>query len=266
MSARAAGAAEELVVERRGRVLELTINRPDRRNALTPSLIGALTGALTAGAADPEVRAVLLTGQGRKAFCAGFDLGHFDDAGAAPGGERDLVDGLATTLRAQPLPVIAAVNGAAVGAGCDLAIACDLRIGHPGTRFGMPTAKLGFLYGTRGIERLLHTVGLPLAKEMLLTGSLLPAPRALQCGLLSAVVPEEDLLSVARDEADVIAENAPLSMSASKRIVDVLATAALTEQDHAEIVALQDQVWRSQDVVEGQRAHRERRPPIFTGR
>lgn len=267
MSASTTGAAaDELFVERRGRVLELTINRPERRNALSPTLIGALSGALTAGAVAPEVRAVLLTGQGDRAFCAGFDLDHFDDDGAVMGAERDLVDDLATMLRAQPLPVIAAVNGAAVGAGLDLALACDLRIGQPGTRFGMPTAKLGFLYGVRGIERLLETVGLPLAKEMLLTGSLLPAPRALQAGLLSAVVAEEDLLSVARDQADVIADNAPLSVSASKRIVDVLATAALTKENQAEIVALQNEVWRSQDAAEGARAHRERRSPIFTGR
>lgn len=251
---------------RRGRVLELTLNRPERRNALSPTLIGALSGVLTAAAADPEVRAILLTGRGGKAFCAGFDLGQFDDAGAEPGGERDLVDHLSTMLREQSLPVVAAVNGAAVGAGCDLAIACDLRIGHPGTRFGMPTARLGFLYGARGIERLLQTVGLPLAKEMLLTGSLLPAPRALQAGLLSAVVPEDDLLSVARDQADAIADNAPLSVSASKRIVDLLATAALSDQEAAEIAALQDQVWRSQDAAEGARAHRERRAPSFTGR
>jgi enoyl-CoA hydratase/carnithine racemase len=260
------GGTDELLVERRGRVIELTINRPERRNALSPALIGALTGVLTAGAADPDVRAVLLTGQGCKAFCAGFDLGHIEDAGEEPGGERDLVDDLSTMLRAQPLPVIAAVNGAAVGAGCDLAIACDLRIGHPGTRFGMPTARLGFLYGARGIERLLSTVGLPLAKELLLTGSLLPAERALQAGLLSAVVPEEDLLSVARDQADVIADNAPLSVSASKRIVDLLAGHAMNQQEMAEIAALQDQVWRSQDAAEGTRAHHERRPPIFTGR
>lgn len=158
------------------------------------------------------------------------------------------------------------MNGAAVGAGCDLAIACDLRVGNPGSRFSMPTARLGFLYGTRGIERLVQTVGLPLAKEMLLTGSLVPAPRALQAGLLSEVVSEADLLSVARDRADVIADNAPLSVSASKRIVDVLAGCALNPQEVAEVASLQDQVWRSQDAAEGARAHHERRPPIFTGR
>lgn len=263
-----AAGAVGLRVEHRGAVMEITIDRPERRNSLTPQLIAALMALLDRARAERSMRAVLLTGAGEKAFCAGFDIDMIDSIGGeSTGAERDLVDGLAAAVQALPLPVVAAVNGAAVGAGCDLAAACDIRIGSPAARFGMPPARLGILYGWRGVERLVRTVGLPAAKEMLLTGSLVDADRGRQMGLLSAIVPAEALLEEARRITGVLALNAPLSVSGSKRMIDLLAAPrTLTEADHAVLADIQHEVWTSEDAAEGARAHRERRQPHFKGR
>ncbi|MBW3562534.1 MAG: enoyl-CoA hydratase/isomerase family protein [Actinobacteria bacterium] len=269
MSAATIGpAVEGVVVEVRGPVLELTLDRPARRNALTPELIEGLLGILDEASGNNDVRAVLLTGAGDRAFCAGFDIGRIESPGGQEGGnERDLVDDLATVVRELPLPVIAAVNGAAVGAGCDLAVACDIRIGVPTARFGMPPARLGLLYGWKGVDRLVRTVGLPAAKEMLLTGRLYDAQRAYDVGLLSAIIPADDLLTEARELTDTIASNAPLSVAGSKRMVDVLASrSSVTDEELDEFAAIQERVWASEDATEGARAYREGRQPRFKGR
>jgi enoyl-CoA hydratase/carnithine racemase len=262
------GRVDGLEVAVRGATLELTLARPDRRNALTPEVIAALLALLEEAAASDELRAVLLTGTGPKAFCAGFDIARIDSIGGEQvGAERDLVDQLATAVRALPLPVVAAVNGAAVGAGCDLAVACDLRIGAPAARFGMPPARLGILYGWKGMERLLRTVGLPAAKELLLTGRLIDAQRAYDVGLLSAIVDADRLLDEAREFTDTLAANAPLSVAASKRSLDLLASRdELTQRELDELAALQQRVWNSADAAEGASAYREQRTPRFTGR
>lgn len=259
---------EGLRVEDRGAVLEVTIDRPERRNSLTPDVISALMALLATARDDRDLRAVLITGAGEKAFCAGFDIEMITSVGGSDtGSERDLVDKLATTVRQLPVPVVAAVNGAAVGAGCDLAVACDIRLGGPNARFGMPPARLGILYGWKGVERLIDTVGPAAAKEMLLTGSLIDAERALNIGLLSAVVATDRLLAEARAITDILAANAPLSVAASKRMVDLLARPGeLAEADHAVLADIQAEVWNSEDALEGARAYRERRPPDFKGR
>lgn len=258
---------EGLVVRRRGSVVEVTLDRPERRNALTPDVVSSLMEVLHASVADPELRVVLLTGAGDKAFCAGFEIEMIDSVGGeSSGAERDLVDELATTVQQLPVPVVAAVNGAAVGAGCDLAVACDIRVGSRAARFAMPPARLGILYGTRGVQRLLRAIGLLAAKELLLTGSLVDADRAHQMGLLSTVAPEDDLLDEARRVADEVAANAPLSVAGSKRMVELLSSGDLTEADHEALAAIQERVWSSDDATEGVRAYQERRPPQFKGR
>lgn len=266
-TAAAAGAeVEGLQVATRGRVLELTIDRPERRNALTGDVIAGMLAALDGAVRGGDVRAVLLTGAGDRAFCAGFDIAMIDSLGGADvGAERDLVDDLASRVRELPLPVVAAVNGAAVGAGCDLAIACDLRLSADGARFGMPPARLGILYGWRGMQRLLQAVGLAAAKELLLTGALIGAGRAEELGLVSRVVTRDRLLAEARDLAETIADNAPLSVWGSKRSLDLLASRQLTDEELSALTAIQEQVWGSADAEEGARAYRERRPPRYTG-
>lgn len=259
---------EDVEVETHGRVLEITLNRPERRNALTPELIHGLLTLLDEAASSDLLRAVLLTGTGDRAFCAGFDIGRIESPGGEDGGgERDLVDDLATAVRELPLPVVAAVNGAAVGAGCDLAVACDIRIGVETARFGMPPARLGLLYGWKGVDRLVRTVGLPAAKDLVLTGRLYDAQRAYDVGLLSAIVPPGELLAEARELADTLAANAPLSVAGSKRMLDLLASrSTVSEQELDELAAIQRRVWSSEDATEGARAYREGRQPQFKGR
>ena len=257
-----------LRIAEHGLFLEVVIDRQNRRNALTPELITSLMGVLDTVARERKLRAVVLTGAGEKAFCAGFDLEMIKSVGRSnAGAERDLVDRLASRVRDLPQPVIAAVNGAAVGAGCDLAVACDIRLGSPGSRFGMPPARLGILYGSQGVERLVRVVGTPAAKELLLTGALIDADRAHHLGLLSAVVPQTALLVEAHRMAEAIAANAPLSVAGSKRMVDLLAMPVPLSEDVREALEqIQSTVWNSQDAVEGAHAHRERRTPNFEGR
>src|SRR4051794_6194174 len=166
---------DELIVERDGGVVRLTLNRPQRRNALTPELIAALRGELDRLG---DARAVVVTGA-PPAFCAGFDIDRIESPGSDAGGaERDLVEELCSRLRRVPVPVVARVAGVASGAGCDLAVSCDVRFGSTEARLSMPPAKLGFVYSWQGTARLVSTVGPAAAKELLFSGELVDAARA----------------------------------------------------------------------------------------
>lgn len=258
--------ANNLKTTVRDAVLTLTVDRPEKRNAVTPQMIAAIIDLLGRVCADQRIKAAVVTGSGSQAFCAGFDVASIDSPGTKAGGsERDLADALATTVAGMPIPTIAAINGVAVGAGCDLAVACDIRVCAPGARFGIPTAKLGLLYGWRGIRRLVDAIGAPAAKEMLLTGTLIGAQKAYDLGLVTAIVPAVDLLSSAAEIADQIALNAPLSVAGSKRIIDVLASRPPSDDDLSEFAHIQKRVWASADAVEGSKAFREHRPPRFQG-
>lgn len=256
-----------LVVRRSGHVLEVILDRPERRNALTPVVINGLIGLLDVVDRSHEFRAIILRGEGGKAFCAGFDITQIQSQGGlSAGAERDLVDHLSTRVAEVSVPVIAGVDGAAVGAGCDLAVACDIRIGSPIARFGMPPVKLGLLYGQRGMLRLISAIGPTAAREMLLTGNLIEAVRATETGLLNSVVPADRLVEECWSLAEVIAANAPLSVTGTKRIIRLLTTSVEIPADaQAEIDDIQRAVWTSQDAQEGSRAYMERRPPRYSG-
>lgn len=249
----------------RDRVMELFINRPARRNVLNPALVHCLIDALDWATAEAAgVRCVLLGGRG-EAFCAGYDIGDIGSSGEV-GGEKDLVDRLATHIEDLPLPVVAAVHGPAIGGGCDLAVACDIRLGSTTARFGMPPARLGVLYAVNGMRRLLQRAGESTAREMLLTGLPIDARRAERAAVLSAVVEPEELLERARELCDQLVANAPLSVAGAKRSLGLLSVAhTWTEVEHAELEEIQRRVWRSADASEGPMAFRERRPPQFIG-
>jgi enoyl-CoA hydratase len=260
---RCAGAA--LDADLRGSVLELFINRPERRNVLNPPLVHSLIDALEWAAESGVVRCVLLSGRG-EAFCAGYDIGDIGANGQL-GAERDLVDRLATRIEELSLPVVAAVNGAAIGGGCDLAVACDIRFGSTTARFGMPPARLGVLYAVNGMRRLVQRAGDSTAREMLLTGSPVDAQRARDATLLSVVVDPEELLDRARECCARLVANAPLSVAGSKRSLGLLSVAhTWTDRDRAELHEIQRRVWGSADASEGPLAFRERRNPQFEGR
>lgn len=249
----------------RGGALELFIDRPERRNVLNPELVHRLIDALDWATQSDVLRCVLLGGRG-DAFCAGYDIGSIGSAGEQ-GSERDLVDRLATYIEDLPIPVVAAVNGPAIGGGCDLAAACDIRLGSTTARFGMPPARLGVLYAVNGMRRLVQRAGDSTARDMLLTGIPIDARRAEQATLLSTVVEPEELLERARAVCDQLVANAPLSVAGSKRSLGLLSVAhTWTDTERKELEDIQKRVWASIDASEGPLAFRERRTPQFLGR
>ena len=253
--------AGELILEQDGHVVRLTLNRPAQRNAVTPELIEEALEAFDRIDADADIRVVVLTGAGT-AFCAGFDINRIDSAGGAAGASERLC----SRVRALRVPVVAKVNGVASGTGCDLAVSCDLRIASEAARFQMPPAKLGVLYETGGMARLVQTVGPAFARELLLCGEPVEAARALQMGLVNRLVPAERLDAETEVVLDTIAANAPLSVAASKLAVTAIADGVSpTGTALAALEEARRRVWASEDAKEGPRAFRERRPPTFRG-
>jgi enoyl-CoA hydratase/carnithine racemase len=248
----------ELLVSREDHAVTLTLNRPAQRNALTAELLESLHDQLARIEADPELRVLVLRGAGGS-FCAGYDLNRLTSPGTPTAGiEGDQVERVCTLLASLPLPTIAAVDGVASGAGCDLAVSCDLRIAAEGAQFAMPPARLGILYSREGVVRLRALVGPAAAKELLFAGVLMEASRALEIGLVNRVVPAGSLEAEVATLTATIAGNAPLSVRASKRLVDGASA--------DEAAQLWRAVWMSEDAQEGPRAFRERRQPRFRGR
>jgi enoyl-CoA hydratase/carnithine racemase len=256
----------ELIVEPDGAIVRLTLNRPQRRNALTPELIERLLDELRALEADPEVRVAVLAGA-RNTFCAGFDVERIESPGGrGAGAERDLVEELCSRVRTLRQPVIASVSGAAFGAGCDLALSCDVRLASTDARLGMTPARLGLLYSYEGMARLVSVAGAAVAKEMLLSAEPIDAERAERLGLVSGVYPPDRLAEETDRLAAAVAANAPLSVQASKVVVNLIADGApLPPELLAKIHDASRRVWASEDSKEGPRAFRERRAPRFTG-
>ena len=249
--------ADAVLVARHEAVATVTLNRPDRRNAIDQAMRDGLRSALDELDADAGVRVVVLTGAGR-AFCAGVDL---TEGAPAP----TLRPPVAAPLWAFRKPVIAAVNGPAVGGGLELALACDIRIAAASARFGLTEVRIGSLPGSGGTQLLPRIVGPGNAARMVLTGELVDAAEALWIGLVSEVVPDAELAAAAGTLAERIAQNAPLSLLAAKR-----ALRAGSDLPFAEGQALERELWAelaaSKDRAEGRAAFRERRPARFTGR
>ena len=257
---------DDLIVGQAGGVARLTLNRPERRNALTPELIERLLQELDRIDAGEDTRAVVVTGA-PPAFCAGFDINRIESPGSErAGAERNLVEALCARVRRVRVPVIAKVNGVASGAGCDLAVSCDVRFASTEARLAMPPAKLGVLYSWEGIGRLTAAVGAAAAKELLFGGELIGADRALEIGLVNRVYPPEALDEETERFVETVAANAPLSVAASKLIVNLVSEVALPGEDLDQVTEVSRDVWRSEDSREGPRAFRERRPPRFVGR
>lgn len=257
--------APGLQVEVDGKVLVITLERPEKANALTPEMVNAL-GRILDWLPESEIRAVLVTGSGERAFCGGFDTSSLVSAGGDhSGAERDMVDQLSGRFSECPLPIVGAINGAAVGAGCDLAVACDIRIGSTNASFGMPPARIGILYGWKGMLRLLNAVGRSVASEMLLTGDRIGVERAERLGLVSVLTSPDRLLAEARTLAHRLAEYAPLSIEATKASLGILVEGVEGTASNR-LDRLQARVWKSRDAVEGTEAAREGRTPNFEGR
>jgi enoyl-CoA hydratase/carnithine racemase len=262
---------DDLTVSRpRDGIVLVTLSRPDKLNALTFQMFAELRRLCDDLAKDDTARVVVLTGAGR-AFCAGLDL---DDAGTLPDmttaemvrGQESWADAI-TAFRRIPQPVLAAVNGAAAGAGFSLALAADIRLASPAARFNAAFVKIGLTGGDCGSSWALpRVVGLGHASEILLTGRMVEADEAAAIGLVNRVVTADELVPAALDLAAVIAGNSPLGVRLTKEVVQANVDATSLE----EAVALENRgqviTSRTEDMVEALRAFREKRLPVYTGR
>lgn len=258
-----AEAGDELVVERRGHVLVARLNRPRARNALTPGLIQALGAAIVAGETDPDVRAVVLTGTGDRAFCAGMDLRAFAGGDFAIDDGPELQAFHRLTRGEVGVPLVGAANGSAVAGGLELLLGCDLIVLAEGAQLGLPEVKRGLFAGGGGTF-IGTRVPLSIALELALTGDAIDAARAAALGLANAVVPADRVLPVALDYAERIAANGPLGVAATKELVRLAVTDA--EAAWARLRVLQPQVFGSDDAKEGALAFIEKRAPAWQGR
>jgi methylglutaconyl-CoA hydratase len=259
-------AAEPVLVETRGAVAFITLNPPAAANALSRALVAALGPALARLRDDQEVRALVLTGAGPKAFCAGADLKErramsLDEARAFLRELNRVVD----LIAAFPRPVIAAINGAAFGGGLELALACDLRLAADTAEMGLPETRLGIIPGAGGTQRLARVAGVAAAKELILTGRRIGSARARELGLVSEVLPAGELAAAAARVAAEVAGCGPLAVAQAKRAIDEgielpLAAGLALERACYEVVL------DSEDRNEGLAAFAEKRPPVFKGR
>ncbi|MCN0180624.1 enoyl-CoA hydratase/isomerase family protein [Salinispora arenicola] len=243
----------ELLVEVAGPVATVVIRNPTRRNAMTPAMWRRLPGLLDQLGADPAVRAVVLTGADGT-FCAGADLGDLDDLLDA--GDASVAVKAEERLAAFAKPTVAAIRGACVGGGCQLAVACDLRIAADDARFGVPPARLGLVYPAPTTRRLARLVGPSTVKHLLFTAELIDAGRALRVGLVDEVLPAAGLDARVGEVTAAVTARSRLSVTAAKEIVDGRA-------DDDRIAWWHGQVRASGEAREGVAAANERRPPCF---
>ena len=260
--------SEHVLLDRQPPCATVTINRPDQRNAISLSMWGELGEVLTNVEADREIRAVVITGAGEEAFSAGADIRDFEDhrSDSIKGrGYNDAFNNVLSTLHEMATPTISMIRGYAVGGGCELAVATDLRIAAEGSRFGIPTARLGISVGHVEMKGLVDLVGKGNAMYILLSSRLLDADEALRIGLVNQVVPAEDLETYTYKLAEEIARLAPLSHAVNKQTMNqVLAKPSLADltPEEADLPLTQ---FDTRDYQEGYRAFLEKRRPSFVG-
>jgi methylglutaconyl-CoA hydratase len=254
----------EIRVERRGGIEVWTIDGEARRNAISMALLRELGDQLARAGVDRDLRCVVLTGAGDKAFCAGADLK--ERARMSADDVHAFHDGLRRGLRGieeAPQPFVAALNGAALGGGLELALACDLRVAAEAAQLGLPEVSLGIIPGGGGTQRLARLVGVAHAKDLVLTARRISAAEALAMGLVTQLVPGARR-EVAVGLAEQIARNAPVSLRQAKRAIDGGLHLPLDEALELEHRLYQDCLG-TRDRVEALRAFAEKRPPVFTG-
>lgn len=252
-------------VERVDQVLKITINRPDAMNAMNSEVLVQLERAVETAAADREARVVVITGAGDRAFIAGADIKEMSTKTPQEGQEFSAAGHRVTRLiEEMGKPVIAAVNGVALGGGCEVALACDIRIASEKARLGQPEVGLGIMPGWGGTVRLAGIVGEGIAREIIFTGRLVSAEEALRIGLVNSVVPPEAVVEEAMKMAATIASKAPRAVAYAKRSMNHArhADTASAAEMEANLFAL---CFATQDQKEGMGAFVEKRQANFTG-
>ncbi len=257
--------AKTILVEREGRVAILTVNRPDKLNALNDQVRVDLLAALAAIETDDSVGAVVITGAGEKSFIAGADIGEF--AGRTPFDQRHAMRSprIFDIMSTFPKPVIAMINGFCLGGGCELALSCDFRIASDKARFGQPEIKLGIIPGGGGTQRLSRLVGVGQAMRLILSGDMIDAAEASRIGLVELVVPADELRAKTLELAGRIAGMSPLTLKIAKESVRASEKMSIEEgvTYERDLFCL---CFSSADKEEGVKAFLEKRQPQWTGR
>ncbi len=244
----------------------LTINRPDSLNALNKQVIVDLAEAVSSIEADSTIRCVIVTGSGEKAFVAGADIKEIDQLESSDA-YRFAITGqhLFSKIETLRMPVIAVVNGFALGGGLELALACDFIVASDDAKFGLPECTLGIMPGYGGTIRLVRRIGSARAKEIAMTGGFYTSAEALNLGVVNKVVPKAELMTVATKLAQTLASRAPKALTAIKESIHQSPDLSLAEAFKLE-AKLFSQLFGSNDQKEGTKAFVEKRKPVFTGK
>lgn len=256
--------SDHLVVSEHGPVTTVRLNNPPL-NLVTVELTRMLDRVLADIEADPQVRCVVVTGTGDRAFCAGSDVKEFESLQGRVGeGKLLLEKAVYRRLARLPMPTIAAIQADALGGGLELALCCDLRIADPRARLGLPEVRLGVMPGSGGTQRLPRIVGPARAKELILMGEILSASEAASIGLVNRVSEAGQALPWSAQMAEVIASRGPIAVREAKRAIDLAGDVPLDDGLAAELDA-SERLFASEDMVEGARAFFEKRSPEFKG-
>jgi len=250
-----------LLSDKREHILTLSINRPERRNALNAEVLSNLIDIFKEIEPGGETRVVILRGAGEKSFCAGADI-----KAMGTGKTGNIIQDTMECVINCPCPVIAMIYGYAIGAGCDLAAACDIRIIADSARIGINPVKLGSVYYPVSIQRFISIIGAGYTKELFLTGRFLTAQRAKEIGLVNHVVPNDELEVNTYLLAREIAENAPLAVAWTKSIINTFLNRNLSPEEKTKMQTIMEHSWQTEDAREGLAAFAEKRKPIFRGR
>lgn len=255
-----------LLVQTENQICTITINRPDKLNALNKTVIEELSKAIDEVNIDPEIRSAIITGTGAKAFVAGADISEFTSLDAT-GGKALAQKGqelVFSKIENSPKPIVAAVNGFALGGGCELAMSCHFRIASDNAKFGQPEVNLGLIPGYGGTQRLVQLIGKGRAMEALMTGKMIDAKSALQYGLVNHVVTPAELLTSTTAILDMINSKAPLAVAGCIKA----ANAVFNEAENGYVVEIDifGELFDTADAKEGAAAFLEKRKANFSGK
>ena len=257
---------KEILVKTQNSVCTLTLNRPEKRNSLTPKTLKLLTEKFLKLGKISEIRCVVIRGSGDRAFCSGYDIASISDEEIAIENNHPLTEAM-QAVKSYPLPVIAMINGHAFGAGLELAVNCDIRVCVADAKLAIPPAKLGVTYHYGGIKQFLNLVGSGLTRELFLAGNSVKAERALEKGLVNYVVRRDELEEFTYALAEGISENAPLSMISMKKMINIWEEKNPLSRENEELIkSLLAKVRESSDAGEGKKAFLEKRKPVFKGK